>query len=50
MPNKGSSPKFKNCPGYVQRYAKQLQREFKLSWTAALERAKAELTPPPPAP
>ena len=40
---KGSSPKFVNTPAMVQRYAKQIQKDFKLSWTAALARANADM-------
>ena len=40
---KGSSPKFVNTPAMVQRYAKQIQKDFKLSWTAALARAHADM-------
>ena len=40
---KGSSPKFVNSPAMVQRYAKQIQKDFKLSWTAALARAHADM-------
>ena len=40
---KGSSPKFVNTIAMVQRYAKQIQKDFKLSWTAALARANADM-------
>ena len=38
----GSSPKFA-APALVQRYAKQMQKDFKLSWTTALARAYADM-------
>ena len=40
---KGSSRKFVSAPAMVQRYAKQIQKEFKLTWAAALTRAYADM-------
>lgn len=43
----GSSPKFLDAPGSVLRYAKQLQKDFKLTWKAALIRARNTLQTSP---
>ena len=42
MSNKGSSPAFKG-EGSVQRLAKRLQQQFKLSYSVAVARARAAL-------
>jgi hypothetical protein len=41
MAHKSSTPKFKG-PGSVLRYAREIQKNFKLTWQAALVKAKAE--------
>ena len=41
MAHKRSTPEFKG-PGYVLRYARQIQKMFRLSWQAALTKAKTE--------
>lgn len=42
MSHKSSSPQYRG-PGYIQRLAKHYQSLYRLTWTAALAKAKAEV-------
>jgi len=46
MSHKRSTPEFKGA-GFTQRYAKKLQSQFRLTWSAALAKAQLELEPAP---
>lgn len=41
MSHKRSTPQFKG-PGSLLRYARKLQAQFRLTWSAALTKAKTE--------
>ena len=43
--NKGSSPVYGSGPGMIMRYARMLQHQMKVQWSAALTAAKAHFGP-----